>query len=140
MPDLTGYTGDPLNAFALKFISLLEAERFTVSTTGRGPNPRERKTLRINWGNVYVGQMKADLWGASDPFVCVYRFDKDGSPRKCIAAAPLGFDKLEFAKRYGCNPDQLYVHTDGSGSYLWVRDTETAMVLLRARAKRINEA
>ncbi len=140
MPDLSTYTGAPLNALASDFIRMLEAERFTVTATPQGPVPGERKTLRIYWSDIYVGQMKADLWGADEPFVCVYRFDKDGAPRKCRAAAPLGFNKLEFAKRYGCNPDQLHVYSDGSGSYLLVRDAETAMLLLRARAKRINEA
>jgi 5-methylcytosine-specific restriction protein A len=140
MPDLSNYTGAPLNRFAMSFIRALEAERFTVGTTHQGPVPGQRKTLRIYWGNVYVGQMTADLWAADEPFVCLYRFGKDGAPRDGVAHAPYGFDKVEFAKRYGCAPEQLHVHRSECKSYLWVRDTETAMLLLRDRAKQINDA
>jgi len=140
MLDLSNYTGAPLNAFAMDFIRALKAERFTVATTHHGPVPGQRKTLRIYWGDVYVGQMTADLWEADEPFVCLYRFEKDGAPRKGVAHAPHGFDKLEFAKRHHCNPKQLHVHRSERKSYLWVRDAETAMLLLRDRAKRINDA
>lgn len=140
MLDLSTYTGASLNTLVKDFIRVLEAERFRVEVTDQGPNQNERRTLRIFWGDVWVGLMNATMWNAKMPCVCLYRFDKVGAPRKCRAAAPLGFNKLDFAKQNGCDPDQLYVHSDGSGSYLWVRDAETAMLLLRARAKRINEA
>ncbi|QNA87918.1 hypothetical protein G4G28_04540 [Massilia sp. Dwa41.01b] len=139
MPDLSNYTGAPLNAFATQFVRTLEAERFRVATTPQGPVARERKTLRIYWGDVWVGQMKADLWGAKEPFACLYRFEKDGAPRKDVAHVPPGFDKHDFAKRHGCNPGQLHVHrSENDKSYLWVRDAGTAMLLLRDRARRID--
>jgi 5-methylcytosine-specific restriction protein A len=139
MLDLSNYTGAPLNAFAMDFVRALQAERFTVATTSQGPVPGERKTLRICWGDVYVGQMKADLWEADEPYVCLYRFEKDGAPRKDVAHVPPSFDKREFAMRHGCNPEQLHVHRSGNKSYLLVRDAKTAMLLLRDRARRINE-
>lgn len=140
MLELSCYTGTPLNWLAMDFVQALKAARFTIGTTPQGPVPGQRKTLRIYWGDVWVAQMKADLWGAADPFVCLYRFEKNGSPRKDVAHVPHGFDKREFAKRHGCNPEQLHVRKDGKESYLLVRDSETALLLLRDRAKRINDA
>lgn len=139
MLELSNYTGAPLNSLATDFVRALKSARFIIATTPQGPVPGQRKTLRIYWGDVYVGQMKADLWGADVPFVCLYRFEKDGRPRDGVAYAPLGFDKLEFARRHGCDPKQLHVHRSENKSYLWVRDAETAMLLLRDRAKRINK-
>lgn len=140
MLDLSTYTGPPLNMLAKDFIRVLEAERFRVEVSDHSRNPNERRTLRIYWGDVWVGLMSATMWNAKVPCVCLYRFDRPDAPRKCRAAAPVGFSRLEFAAHNGCDPDQLYVHKDGSGSYLWVRDAETAMTLLRSRARRINEA
>jgi len=138
MLDLSTYTGAPLNAFVMDFIRMLQAEGFTINTTHQGPVPGERKTLRIYWRDVWIGQMKADLWSAKKPFVCLYRFP--GTRRDGVAHAPLGFDKSEFAKRHGCNPDQLHVNESEKKFYLLVQDAETALLLLRARVKRINES
>lgn len=138
MLDLPDYTGAPLNELAEDFIRLLKSERFTINTTHQGPVPGERKTLRIYWRDVWIGLMNAGLWDAKKPFVCLYRFPS--ARRDGVAHAPLGFDKIEFAKRHGCNPDQLYVNKSENKSYLLVRDAETAMLLLRVRIKRINEA
>ena len=140
MLDLSNYTGAPLNALAMDFIRALEAERFTIAATPQGPVPGVRKTLRICWDGVFVALMNTDLWGGDEPFVCSYRFEKVGAPRKGVAHIPLGFDKLEFARRHGCSPQQLHVHNDEDKSYLRVRDVQTAMLLLRARASRINAA
>lgn len=142
MLDLSTYTGDPLNTLAKDFVRELEKERFRFEVTGCGPRPKERKTLRIYWGDVWVAQTHADLWNAKKPFVCLFRSPGDGANRNGVAHAPLGFEKTEFAKQHRCNPDQLHLKTVKSEgkSYLLVRDAETAIVLLRARVKELNVA
>lgn len=142
MLDLSTYTGEPLNTLANDFIQVLETERFRIEVTGQGPRPKERKTLRIYCGGLWIGQMSAELWSAKKPFVCLLRFPSDSKRPDGVAHVPLGFDKIEFAKQHGCNPDQLHVKLVKSErkSYLLVRDVKTAIVLLRARAKELNEA
>lgn len=44
-----------------------------------------------------------------------------------------------FAKQHGCQPDALDVNTDNSGSYLWVKDKATTLLLMRDWARRIDE-
>lgn len=138
MPDLSSYTGKPLNAFAENVIRALEAENFTVTATQQGPKKDQRKTLRITWRGVYIGLMSEGLWGRKSPYACLYRFPKDRGGF-AVAKAPEGFDKDAFARQHGCDPDLLHVHSDYSGSYLWVQDEVTSLVLMRDWARRIDE-
>ena len=137
MPDLSNYTGSSPNAFAMSFIHALEAEGFTVAPTAQGPINSERKTLRIYWRGVYIGLMSETLWRRKAPYACLYRFPKDKDTTS-VAKAPLGFDKDEFARQHSCAPDLLYVHSDYSGSYLWVRDEATGLRLMEDWARRID--
>lgn len=138
MPNLLIYTGNAPNAFAMSFIRALEAEGFTVSPTVRGPREDQRKTLRITWRGIYIGLMSEVLWGRKIPYACLYRFTKNGEPFS-VAKAPQGFDKGEFARQHGCDPDLLHVHSDYSGSYLWVQDESTSVRLMQDWARRIDE-
>jgi hypothetical protein len=138
MPDLSTYTGNPPNAFAVSFIHALEAEGFIVSPTVQGPKAGERKTLRITWRGVYIGQMSEGLWGRKVPYACLYRFAKDRKPFT-VAEAPQGFDKYEFARKHQCDSDLLHVYSDSSGSYLWIQDETTSLLLMRDWARRIDE-
>lgn len=138
MPDLSIYTGNPPNAFAMSFIRALEAEGFTVAPTVQGPREDQRKTLRITWRGIYIGQMSEGLWGRKVPYACLYRFTKDREPFS-VAKAPQGFDKDGFARQHGCDPDLLHVHSDYSGSYLWVQDEATSLPLMQDWARRIDE-
>jgi hypothetical protein len=138
MADLSNYTGKPLNAFAESFIRALEAESFTVSATAQGPREDQRKTLRIAWRGIYIAQMSEGLWGRKVPYACLYRFTKNREPFS-IAKAPQGFDKDKFAQQHGCDPALLHVHSDYSGSYLWVKDEATSLLLMRDWARRIDE-
>jgi len=137
MPDLSNYTGKPLNGFASRFIDTLEAEGFTVALTVQGPIKGARKTLRIFWRSMFIGLMNASLWGRKDPYACLYRFPTDQDTNS-IARAPLGFDKDDFARRHGCSSEQLHVHTDDSGAYLWVKDEATGLHLMRDWARRVD--
>lgn len=139
MPDLSNYTGSAPNAFAMSFIHSLEAEGFNVAPTAQGPIQGERKTLRIYWRGIYIGLMSETLWGRKLPYVCLYRFSKVGSISS-VSKAPLGFDKNEFARQHGCAPDLLHVHTDYSGSYLWVQNEATGLRLMEDWARRIDAA
>ncbi|MDR8919163.1 MULTISPECIES: HNH endonuclease [Burkholderia] len=132
MPDLSNYTGNPPNAFALSVIHALEAAGFTIAPTTQGPND-QRKTLRITWRGVHVGNMHEDLWGHNPPYACLYRFEKNR------AKAPPNFDKAEFALQHGCDPNLLQVNSDYSGSYLWVHDEATCLLLMQDWARRIDE-
>ncbi len=120
------------NAFAMNLIRALQAEGFEVTATTQGPNDK-RKTLRITWRGVYIGLMEAKLWGRKLPYACLYRFAENS------AKAPEGFDKKAFAERHGCDPDLLHVNSDNSGSYLWVKDEATSLLLMRDWARRIDE-
>lgn len=137
MPDLSTYTDNPPNAFAMSFIRALEAEGFTVAPTVQGPKG-QRKTLRITWRNVYIGQMSEGLWGRKIPYACLYRFTKDGK-LTLVNHAPQDFDKDAFARQHGCDPDLLHVKRDYSGSYLWVQDEATSLLLMQDWARRIDE-
>lgn len=134
---LSTYTGNPPNEFAKHVIQTLEAHGFTVAPTMQGPNDK-RKTLRISWRGVFIGLMSEGLWGRKVPYACLYRFTKTDT-LDTIAKAPHGFDKNEFARQHGCSPDMLHVHTDYSGSYLWVQDEATALHLMQSWARRIDE-
>lgn len=138
MPDLSNYTGDQPNAFAMSVMTMLEAEGFVVATTGQGPKADQRKTLRITWRGVFIGLMSAGLWGRKVPYACLYRFAKNRAPLS-VAKAPQGFDKEAFARDHGCDPDVLHVHSDYSGSYLWLKDEATSLLLMRDWARRIDE-
>jgi 5-methylcytosine-specific restriction protein A len=138
MPDLSNYTGNPPNAFAMGFIHALEAAGFTVAPTGQGPIKGQRKTLRIFWRSIFIGLMNETLWEQKIPYACLYRFPKDKGTNS-VARAPLGFDKDEFARRHGCAADQLHVYTDSSGSYLWVQDQATGLRLMQHWAKKIDD-
>lgn len=133
---LARYTGEPPNAFAHQVIQALRAEGFTVATTTQGPN-KERKTLRIGWRGEFIGLMSEGLWGRKVPVACLYRFPKDAGT-STVAAAPTGFDKIDFARQHGCDPDLLHVNTDYSGSYLWVQDQATTLHLMRDWARKID--
>ncbi|WP_175714919.1 HNH endonuclease [Burkholderia ambifaria] len=137
MPDLLTYTGEPLNEFATSVIDALEAEGFVVKTTEQGPRPDQRKTLHITWRGVVIGSMNAHLWGRKG-YACGYRFPMAGS-RPLRNKIPEGFDMVTFAKQHGCDPDRLYLYTDGSGSYLWVEDNATTLLLMRHWARLIDE-
>jgi hypothetical protein len=134
---LSTYTGNPPNEFAKRVIHTLEADGFTVAPTMQGPND-QRKTLRISWRGVFIGLMSEGLWGRKVPYACLYRFTKN---RACdtIAKAPVGFDKNEFARQHGCDPSLLHVHSDSSGTYLWVQDEATTMRLMQDWARRIDD-
>jgi len=132
MPDLSNYTGNPPNAFAMSVIRALEADGFTVAPTTQGRND-QRKTLRIMWRGIYIGLMSESLWGRNPPYACLYRFERNR------ASAPQSFDQDVFAQQYGCNSDLLHVHRDGSGSYLWVKDEATCVHLMQDWARRIDE-
>lgn len=136
VPALARYTGNPPNAFAQQVIQALVAQGFTVATTTQGPN-EERKTLRIGWRGEFIGLMSEALWGRKVPFSCLYRFPKH-TGRDTVAKAPQGFDKHAFARQHGCDPDLLHVHTDYSGSYLWVQDLATTLHLMRDWARKID--
>ena len=138
MPDLSTYTGKPLNAFAMNFIRALEDEGFTVAPTVQGPEKGQRKTLRITWRGIYIGQINEGLWGRKVPYACLYQFAKATKPFS-IAKAPQGFDKDAFARQHGFNPDRLHVNSDYSGSYLWVQDEATSLHLMQDWARRIDE-
>lgn len=139
MPDLSNYTGRPPNAFVMSFIRALEAEGFAVAPTGQGPRPGQRKTLRITWRDIYIGQLGEGLWGRKIPYACLYRFRRDGKRFSLANKAPQGFDKDAFAQQHGCDPDLLHVHIDYSGSYLWVQDEATSLLLMQDWARRIDE-
>jgi 5-methylcytosine-specific restriction enzyme A len=63
MPDFSIHTGNPPNEFAMRFIRALEAKGFNVAPTLQGPSEDPRKTLRITWRGIYIGQMSEGLWG-----------------------------------------------------------------------------
>lgn len=138
MPDLSNYTGNPPNQFAMSVIRALEADGFAIGATSQGPTREQRKTLRITWRGIYIGLMSENLWGRKHPYACLYRFAKDSGPLS-VARAPAGFDKHAFASQHDCDPDQLYVYSDSSGSYLWVKDERTSLLLMRDWARRIDE-
>jgi len=138
MPDLATYTGNPPNAFAMSFIRTLEAHGFTVVPTGQGPKDDQRKTLRILWRGIYIGQMTEGLWGRRVPYACLYRFATDAA-LSSVSHAPPGFDKEDFARKHGCVPEMLCVRTDSGKSYLWVRDAATGLLLMQDWARRIDE-
>jgi hypothetical protein len=137
LPGLSNYTGNPPNEFAKRVIKTLSAHGFTVAPTDQGPND-QRKTLRISWRGVFIGLMTEALWGRKVPYACLYRFAKSTSPYS-IAKAPKGFDMCEFARQHGCDPNLLHVHTDYSGSYLWVQDETTTLRLMQDWARRIDD-
>jgi hypothetical protein len=137
LPGLSNYTGNPPNEFAKRVIKTLSAHGFTVAPTDQGPND-QRKTLRISWRGVFIGLMAEGLWGRKLPYACLYRFEKS-SPLHSIAKAPKGFDMYEFARQHGCDPNLLHVHTDYSGSYLWVQDEATTLRLMQDWARRIDD-
>jgi hypothetical protein len=137
MPDLTFYTGRVPNDFAMSFMLALEKEGFEVAQTKRSSYKGQSKTIRITWRGVYVGQMKDDLWTRKPPFVCLCMFPDP--KRVSIAKAPKDFDKAAFAQQHSCDPEMLRVNTDSSGSYLWVRDHATGLLLMRDWARRIDE-
>ncbi|MDR8048034.1 HNH endonuclease [Burkholderia cenocepacia] len=95
-------------------------------------------TLRITWRDIYIGQMRENLWNDKPPFACLYRFPH--RTRLSIAAAPAGFDKHVFAREHRCDPDMLLVTTDGGESYLRVRDKATTLDLMREWARTIDKA
>lgn len=136
LPNVSSYTGNSPNEFAKGVIQLLEAHGFNVAPTTQGPN-EQRKTLRISWRNVFIGLMSEGLWGRKIPYACLYRFAKS-SAFNSIAKAPQGFDKDEFARQHGCDPDRLHVQTDYSGSYLWIQDGATTLHLMQDWAGRID--
>jgi len=138
MPDLSNLNGNPPNAFAMSFILALEAAGFTVAPTVQGPIKDKPRTLRITWRGIYIGQMSENLWGRRLPYACLYRFTKDKAPFS-VAKAPQGFDKDAFAQQHGCAPDLLHVYSDYSGSYLWVKDEATSLLLMQDWARRIDE-
>lgn len=138
MSELSSYSGKPPNAFAMGVIRALEDEGFAVATTTQGPVKEQRRTLRITWRGIYIGQMSESLWGRRAPYACLYRFPKAGASFS-VAKAPEGFDKSVFAREHDCDPDLLHVYTDYSGSYLWVKDQATSLLLMRDWAKRIDE-
>ncbi|WP_042877574.1 HNH endonuclease [Cupriavidus necator] len=122
----------------MSFIHALEDEGFTVAATVQGPIKEQRRTLRITWRGIYIGQMSESLWGRKAPYACLYRFAKDRAPFS-VAKATQGFDKDAFAQQHGCDPDLLHVYTDYSGSYLWVKDEATSLLLMQDWARRIDE-
>lgn len=135
--NLSGYTGSPPNEFAQRVIETLVAHGFTVATTTQGPN-EQRKTLRIGWRGIFIGLMSEGLWGQKVPYACLYRFAKGKTPNT-IARAPEGFDKDEFARQHGCDPNLFYVRSDTSGSYLWIQDEATTLYLMQDWARKIDE-
>lgn len=74
--------------------------------------------------------MSEGLWGRRIPFLCLYRFPKDG-PRISSAKAPADFDVDSFAQQHQCDLSRLHVNTDYSGSYPWVEDEATGLHLMR---------
>ncbi|MGO4326274.1 HNH endonuclease [Cupriavidus sp. 2TAF22] len=135
----SGYTGAPPNAFAMGIIRSLEKEGFTVAATTQGPVKAQRRTLRITWRGIYIGLMSEQLWLSKVPYACLYRFPKEGV-KVSIAKAPQDFEKYAFARDHGCDPDRLHVYTDYSGSYLWIEDEATSLLLMRDWARRIDAA
>lgn len=135
--NLSGYTGNPPNEFAQRVIETLVAHGFTVATTTQGPN-EQRKTLRIGWRGAFIGLMSEGLWGRKVPYACLYRFANGEAPAT-VAKAPEGFDKYEFARQHGCDPNLLHVNTDSSGSYLLVQDEATTLYLMQDWARRIDD-
>jgi hypothetical protein len=123
----------------MRLIHALEAEGFSVAATAQGPREDQRKTLRITWRGIYIGLMAEGLWSRKVPYLSLYRFAKDGA-RVSVAKAPADFDLATFARDHHCDPDRLHVHTDYSGSYLWVQDEATSLRLMRDWARRIDEA
>jgi hypothetical protein len=138
MPDLSNYTGKPPSDLAMAFIRALEGEGFKIAATAQGPKEDQRKTLRITWRGIYVGLMSEGLWGRKVPYLCLYRFPKDGR-RVSVAKAPAGFDVDIFARQHQCDARRLHVNSDYSGSYLWIQDEATGLKLLRLWARRVDE-
>lgn len=138
MPDLLNYTGKPPNSFATHFIHTLEAEGFRVASTAQGPRGDQRKTLRITWRGIYIGLMAESFWGRKVPYACLYRFTKRDALNS-VNKVPQGFDKHEFATQHSCDLNMLHLHSDYSGSYLWVQDEATSLRLMRDWARKIDE-
>ncbi|MBU9559655.1 hypothetical protein KTE54_03025 [Burkholderia multivorans] len=95
---------DHLSEFARNVVDSLKAEGFEVEASPAGEN-----ALRVTWRNVWIGVMEKALCNQKrSPTACTYRFPKHG-PCSTIAAVPNGFDKEDFARAHGCDPEMLSV-------------------------------
>ncbi|MBN3760999.1 HNH endonuclease signature motif containing protein [Burkholderia sp. Ac-20365] len=137
MIDLSNYTGPSPTDFATSVMQALSAEGFDVVTTPQGRFEDSRATLRILWRGVVVGLMSADLWEKKG-YACLYKFPDDRSSLS-ISKAPKDFDVVSFATQLRCEPNRLYLDPRSDGSYLYVEDEATCLVLMLDWARRIDE-
>ncbi|MGK5060328.1 HNH endonuclease [Janthinobacterium sp. LB2P49] len=138
MPDLSAYTGKPLNEFAKNFFQALKTEGFHVAVTNVGPRSSQRKTMRITWRGVYIAVTNPMLWGRkSRQYCCEYRVpDENSIPR---AKLPPDFDLAAFAEQHHCDPNRFYIHDQKKeGRYLRIEDSATALILMRDWKRRID--
>lgn len=120
------------------FFSSLRDIGFKVDATPFTKRDSQKRTLRIYWSGVYVGQWTPTMWTAKDQRVLLYRFPAPGN--KTINEAPATLTTTEFADRHNVDVAHLKLHKDGGKQYLHVRSEETALVLLQEWANRIDGA
>jgi hypothetical protein len=135
------YTGPPPNDFATSAIHALRAEGFKVVPTQKSTYKGSAETLNISWRGVCIGKMRADLWEGrrnKRPYIALYMFERP-TPSLARAKAPHGFDKAAFAGQHRCDPDRLHLNPEADGSYLWIEDQATCLLLMRDWAKKIDE-
>lgn len=135
VPNLSQYTGKPLNDLARDFCSKLEARGFTINTSNQGRAAgNSKKTLRIEWKGVYVGYMHYNLWRGG--LLYGYRFNagRKGAQNN----APGTFSLEEFCREHGCTTAAIGVRSETEGVYVRVRDEATALRLLEEAAAAVD--
>lgn len=135
MPNLSQYTGNPLNDLAQDFCRKLEALGFAINTSNQGRAAgKSKKTLRIEWRGVYVGYMHYNLWRAG--LFYGYRFNagRKGAQNN----APGVFSLEDFCRKHGCTSSSIDVRRDTEEIYVRVREDATAVRLLKEAAAAID--
>lgn len=135
MPNLSQYTGKPLNDLARDFCAKLEARGFAITTSNQGRAAgNSKKTLRIEWKGVYVGYMHHNLWRGGLLFGYRFNAGRKGAQNN----APGAFSLEEFCREHGCATATVSVRRETEGVYVRVRDEPTALRLLEEAAAAVD--
>ncbi len=112
------YAGNNLSDDSKNLLNMISLHGFSAITTGSA-----KKTIQIKRGMEQVGYINSDVTRNGGIFG--YRFANENKN-----SCPDSFSNTVFAKKYHCQPTNLFILKNKNGSYLLVLDLATALQIL----------